>query len=72
MTMSPDKTLPPGPNPDPRPGRNPGYDDANPHDAHDVPQHMEDMRGANFGKVPNPEIGGLARDTGANPDPTNP
>jgi hypothetical protein len=66
---SPDKsTTPPV---DPRPGANPGYDDANPRSKEDVPQHLEDARGADFGYLPNPEIGGLNRNPAATPDPTD-
>lgn len=54
---------------DPRPGASPGYDDANPLTRADVPRHSPDARGADFGKVPNPEAGGLNRPQGANPDP---
>lgn len=56
---------------DPRPGKNPGYDDANPRTREDVPQRLEDARGENFGKLPNPEAGGLNRDPVAKPDPTD-
>lgn len=54
---------------DPRPGANPGYDDANPRGPADVPRHRPDARGADFGNMPNPEAGGLDRPTGATPDP---
>ncbi|MFZ5656622.1 MAG: hypothetical protein ACOY37_06125 [Pseudomonadota bacterium] len=54
---------------DPRPGRNPGYDDANPRGPVDVPRHSPDARGADFGNLPNPEAGGLERPPGASPDP---
>ncbi|HEY4555970.1 MAG TPA: hypothetical protein VIG68_05995 [Lysobacter sp.] len=54
---------------DPRPGRNPGYDDANPRGPEDVPLHEEDQRGAEFGKLPNPDVGGLNRDPVVHPDP---
>lgn len=68
---TPDPTPEPGTTPqvDPRPGANPGYDDANPRSPADVPRHQPDARGADFGKVPNPEAGGLARPTGTSPDP---
>jgi hypothetical protein len=59
----------PGSKPDPRPGKNPGYDDANPTSADDAPRHQPDARGADFGKLPNPEAGGLQRPTGASADP---
>ncbi|WP_462114790.1 hypothetical protein [Lysobacter xanthus] len=54
---------------DPRPGKNPGYDDANPRSREDVPLRQEDARGENFGKLPNPEVGGLDRDPVVRPDP---
>lgn len=69
--MTPDRTATPGPKPDPRPGRNPGYDDANPNGREDVPRHQEDMRGEDFGKLPNPEAGGLEREPTAKPDPAD-
>ena len=59
----------PGPKPDPRPGMNPGYDDANPDSREDVPRRQPDARGENFGKLRNPEAGGLERDPVARPDP---
>lgn len=59
------------PQADPRAGANPGYDDANPRVPADVPRHHPDARGADFGKVPNPEAGGLKRPQGDNPDPAS-
>ena len=56
---------------DPRPGKNPGCDDANPRSREDVPRRQEDARGENFGRVENPEAGGLDRDPGAGPDPAS-
>lgn len=57
------------PHSDPRPGANPGYDDVNPRDRHDVPRHQPDARGHDFGKVPNPDAGGLERNPVTQPDP---
>lgn len=57
------------PQADPRAGRNPGYDDTNPRGREDVPRHQPDARGEDFGKVRNPEAGGLERDPVAHPDP---
>lgn len=54
---------------DPRPGANPGYDDANPRHRGDVPRRQHDARGANFGQLPDPETGGLDRNPVAQPDP---
>lgn len=70
---TPDPIPEPGTHPqvDPRPGANPGYDDANPRGPVDVPRHQPDARGADFGKVPDPEAGGLDRPTGATPDPAS-
>ena len=69
MTPSPGQPIEPGNKPDPRPGANPGYDDANPVSPDDVPRHQPDARGNDFGKHPNPEAGGLARPLGDAPDP---
>lgn len=65
----PERDAPPAA--DPRPGRNPGYDETQPRDAKDLrkPQERLDTRGAKDGRLPNPEAGGLNRDTGAAPDP---
>jgi hypothetical protein len=59
------------PQADPRSGANPGYDDANPRVQADVPRHQPDARGADFGKVPDPEAGGLNRPPGTSPDPAS-
>lgn len=57
----------PLPSPDPRPGRNPGYDESQPRHPgeRDIPG-----RGEYAGKQPNPEAGGLERPPGADPDLT--
>lgn len=67
--MAPEKQPDTTPPVDPRPGANPGYDDANPRSRADVPPRQEDARGENFGKLPNPEAGGLDREPTARPDP---
>ena len=54
---------------DPRPGANPGYDDANPRSREDAPRHQPDARGHDFGQLPDPETGGLDRNPVAQPDP---
>lgn len=71
MTPSPGQPPVPGTTPqaDPRPGANPGYDDANPRSREDVPRHQPDARGHDFGNLPNPESGGLERPRGDTPDP---
>lgn len=56
------------PQADPRPGKNPGYDDTNPRTREDVPPHQPDARGEDFGSLPNPESGGLRRDPVVRPD----
>jgi len=53
-------TTPPAP--DARPGKNPGYAETNPRD-------RGDARQGTSGKVPNPDSGGMERDTGAEGDP---
>lgn len=57
----------PLPSPDPRAGRNPGYDESQPrHEGEaDVPR-----AGEQAGKQPNPEAGGLRRPPGGDPDLT--
>jgi hypothetical protein len=60
---------PPHPPTDPKPGANPGYDDANPRGRDDLPRDRRDDRGMQDGKVPNPEAGGLERDPVVKPDP---
>lgn len=57
----------PLPSRDPRPGRNPGYDESQPRnpDEADIP-----TPGEYGGKQPNPEAGGLDRPPGADPDLT--
>ena len=67
--MSPEKGT--TPQIDPRPGKNPGYDDANPRTPEDAPRHLEDSRGADFGKLPNPDAGGLGRDPVVRSDPAD-
>lgn len=52
------RSTPPAPSP--RPGRNPGYDEAQARDRRDL--------GHPDGKLPNPEAGGLRRDQGDAPD----
>lgn len=71
MTMnSPDRDAPPAA--DPRPGHNAGYDETHPRDAGDVRPVEErlDTRGAEDGRLPNPDVGGLTRDPEVTPDPT--
>jgi hypothetical protein len=53
----------------PRPGENSGYDDAYPHSRRDLSRDRRDARGLQDGKMPNPEVGGLARDPVTKPDP---
>lgn len=66
-TPSPDKGT--TPQVDPRPGANPGYDDANPRSREDAPLRQPDARGHDFGQLPDPETGGLDRNPVAQPDP---
>lgn len=57
----------PLPSPDPRAGENPGYDESQPRRRDEAD---EPVRGEYAGKRPNPEVGGLDRPPGADPDPT--
>lgn len=67
----PDRDAPPAA--DPRPGRNPGYDETQPRDTGDLPppEQRRDARGAKDGRLPNPDIGGLTRDPAATQDPAD-
>ena len=71
MGHSNERPADPGtaPQADPRPGANPGYDDANPRSRADAPLRQPDARGDDFGQLPDPETGGLKRNPVAQPDP---
>lgn len=57
---SSDKAAPPGA--DPAAGHNPGY-------AENQPRDREDAQKAENGKRPNPDVGGLGRDSENDADP---
>lgn len=57
----------PLPSRDPRPGRNPGYDESQPRSAEEA---AVPVPGEYAGKEPNPEAGGLERPPGGDPDLT--
>lgn len=65
----PDHDAPPAA--DPRPGHNAGYDETQPRDAGDLRAAKDrlDSRGAQDGRLPNPDVGGMKRDPEVTPDP---